>query len=132
MRRFVVAVGIAVAVLPSCGGSDADESGRSTEAFCAALLDLDAVGIDDDQAFLDGMAALDDAAPDAISGSTGEIRTRFESIVELGTLDAGEQDESIDRLTASEDAFNEAVVALEAFASDNCPDASDALFGAES
>ena len=131
MRIFVTAAVLATIVLGACGERDADD-GESTDAFCDALLDLDAAGTDDGQAFLDGMVALDDAAPDEISGSTAEIRQRFTSIVELGTLDPDEQAESIEQLTASEGAFNDAVAALQTYASDNCPDAGDALFGAES
>ena len=132
MRIFVTAVVLATGVLGACGESETDDTGECSRTFCAALLDLDAAGTDDGQAFLDGTAALDDAAPDEISGSTAEIREHFETIVELGALDADEQAESIERLTGSENAFNDAVAALQAYASDNCPDAGDALFGAES
>ncbi|WP_148288689.1 hypothetical protein [Ilumatobacter nonamiensis] len=134
----VVAVVVFGALAASCGGSDDTQAVEPTDSaapeaasdFCAALTRLDELAIDDDPTpFLDGMQDLHDAAPDEVSDATGRLVDFVETGIAVGELEGDERDAAMEEIAATEDDFDQAVVDLQAYAVDACPDLSESVFG---
>ena len=138
--RTAVVVAVLTMSILSCGG-DAETTGESegvadvadggdSAEFCAALARLDALELQSDAGpFIDGMRELDDAAPAEIEDATDQLVSFLEASLAIGELEGDERDAAIDELAEDESDFDQAVADLEAYATDACPELSDALFG---
>lgn len=140
MARVAAVAAVLGGVSLGCGsdgdGGNAGDSGDATaedpNEFCAALARLDALELQSDAGpFIDAMRELDDAAPAEIADATDRLVSFLDASLEIGELDGEEREAAIDELARAEDDFDRAVIDLQAYATDACPELSEVLFGTE-
>jgi len=109
----------------ACGGDD--DGGGSTDAFCAEIAKLADSGSDTtEEEDLAALQAVAEAAPDEISDEMNELLDGFEQLQAFDP-ETSSEDEIADFLALA-DSLDQAGIAVEEFATENCPDLPADLF----
>ena len=124
--RISAVLAVAALSLAACGDDD-DASGGDADAFCTTLAELADAPDGGDEENLALLREVGESAPSEISDEWDALVTGFET---LQNLDTATEDDIADFEVALAE-FDEANVAIEAYALENCPDLPPEFFSTE-
>jgi hypothetical protein len=114
-------------IVSACGGDDDDGGGGNADAFCEEIAKLAESGGDTtEEEDLAALQAVADAAPSEISDEMEELLDGFEQLQAFDP-ETSSEDEVADFLAIA-DSLDQAGIAVEEYAVENCPDLPADLF----